>query len=129
MCLFFKKIVKKKIRIFFTKNIFQNLKKFWNIYFPKIPKFIIYKKYIFQNFLKLFSKILKYIFQNFYFEKKSFKLFSKIWKYICLEIQNRFFFYKKKFFKFSHQKKNLENSFIFKNLDTSLRKFSFFFEN
>jgi len=58
VAIFFKTIkkfvkIKKKFRIFFiTKNIFQN----FEIYiFRKIPKFKIYEKYIFQNFLKLFS--------------------------------------------------------------------------
>jgi len=106
---FFKKIkkfvkVKKKIRIFFiTKNNFQNFLIFWNIHFSKIPKFIVYEKYIFKKilifhkFLKLLSKILKYIFQNFYFKKKVQIIFENLEIYI---------FRKRSFLNFLNKKKS-----------------------
>jgi len=75
---------------------------------------------------------MKNIFKKIIIFHKFFKLFSKIWKYIFFEIKTDFFF-EKKFFKFSQQKKNLENIFFFKNLDTNLfknlGKVRFFFEN
>jgi len=69
---------------------------------------------------------------KFLFRKKSTNYFRKF-ENIYFSKLKQIFFSKKKFFKFSQQKNNLENIFIFENLDTNLfknlGKFRFFFEN
>ena len=98
------------------KYIFSENSKIYNLQKIYISKFF---KIIFENFEIYISKFL--------FRKKKFQIIFENLEIYMSRNSKQIFFYKKKFFKFSHQKKNLENSFIFKNLDTSLGKFSFFF--